>query len=90
MSECPEALTHDSADLRAGIALAWFSRRPDWEATVLRMIRIALIAFVPLVAMSLSIAGCGDDTTSTGGGDLAAPTGGDMAKSPSGDMATTD
>ncbi len=58
---------------------------------MLRIVRIALLALVPTLALGALATGCGDDTTVTpvGGADLSVPTGRDMITPPH-DMAQTD
>jgi hypothetical protein len=43
------------------------------EDPVLRIIRIALLTLVPTLAIGALASGCGDDTTSTVGNDMAVP-----------------
>jgi hypothetical protein len=71
MSEYRASGTRDSRQLTAGIAFALSRRRNlGLEATVLRIIRITLLALVPMVAIGTIAAGCGDDTTTAVGADM--------------------
>jgi hypothetical protein len=57
------------------------------EATVLRIVRIALLVLVPTLVAGALVAGCGDDTSMPPPGDMAVP---DMAKPIVHDMAHGD
>ena len=73
MSESTEGDTCDFGNLRVGTALASNPGRTlALEATVLRIIRVALFVLVPTVALAVSVAACSDDTTNTPTQDMTA------------------
>ncbi len=89
MSESTESDTCDSGNLRVGIPFALFAGQNfGLEAIVLRIIRIALFALVPTVALAVSVAACSDDTTGQTVQDMTAVVH-DMATAPVHDLATT-
>jgi hypothetical protein len=49
------------------------------EATVLRIVRIALLTLIPTLAIGTQVTACSDDTTSVVGADLSVGTPHDMA-----------
>jgi hypothetical protein len=56
----------DYRHLRIGIAIALSPRQNfGLEATVLRIIRIALLTLVPMLALGALVTACSDDTTNT-------------------------
>ena len=73
MSEWASGVTCNSRHLRVGIALASTpGRNFGLEDTVLRFVRIALLALVPTVAFAALVTACSDDTTGTTTQDMTA------------------
>jgi hypothetical protein len=64
MSEYAGGGTSDSSQLDRGTSFALSQTRTlGLEVTVLRIIRITLLALFPMVAIGTLATGCGDDTT---------------------------